>query len=161
MSETTIEDLNDDCLREVFHHLKLIELVDVADSCYRFRQIAQAHFAVEGDKKLVFWPFFQDSNIFGSLNQALLWSSKILRHFGRLFEAIDLRVTFTSDFGENFTNRIVEPLSQYCHNGNLKELHLQIHLTNRITEMLQPLLLHLQCFNLVEGNPAKRRTDGC
>lgn len=80
----------------------------------------------------------------------MLRSSKILRHFGRLFESIELRVTYANDFGEVFTNHIMEPLSQYCQHGNLKELYLCVHLTNRITEKLQPLLLHLKCFKLNE-----------
>lgn len=40
-SETTILDLNDDCLREVFNIWGLNELAVVADVCARFREIAK------------------------------------------------------------------------------------------------------------------------
>lgn len=44
-SPTTILDLNDDCMQEIFKYLDLFGLCNVADVSIRFRQNAQAYFA--------------------------------------------------------------------------------------------------------------------
>lgn len=136
---TTIADLNDDCLREVFQHMDLDGLVTAADVCYRFRRIAQAHFAAKGDKKLDFEKALR-ARYFVSAECDLLWASKTLRNFGEFFNSIRV---FQSR--SEVENRILALIARYCKDGNLIELSLNgSHLTADVQENLQFLLPQIQ-----------------
>lgn len=83
---TTILDLNEDCLREVFEVMELSDLAAVADVCSRFRSIAQAHFKALRVKHLVFTELRENDAIIEEFERA----SGLLRNFGAYAESIEV-----------------------------------------------------------------------
>lgn len=104
-NETTLYDLNDDCLFEVFDHLRQYDLANVADVCSRFRQIAQAHFARSP---------FKDSVFFDSCHHDRNYH-KLLRNFGASIKKIKFDNTLR-DFPKTYS-KLIEQIEFYCRNN--------------------------------------------
>lgn len=143
----TVLCLNDDCLLEVFKWLDLPELCAVADTCSRFRQYAEAYFGHSKKKNLLL-----PDDILGdadSINQALLKTSRALRHFGKYIvnfsEKMNNRMCGLYNRANNksrlmYRRKIIELLNQYC-SGHLIELKFAVFdFNNEAAHMMNPLL---------------------
>lgn len=84
-SNTTIADLNDDCLSEVFIHLDLEVLCVVADVCVQFRENARECYRRTQEKQLYLArKDFQPSK--------LLQTALLLRNFGSYFTELSMEL---------------------------------------------------------------------
>lgn len=117
-STTHILDLNDDCLREVFGVLDVSYLAVAADVCYRFRPIAQSHFAGSKYRTLKLHELYPDGE---SEEESLKRASRIFRNFGASIESFDGIGTYFAKKGMA-DHRISEVLCRYC--SELSELKL-------------------------------------
>lgn len=153
MPATRIIDVNSDCLREIFEKLDLWDLCAVADVCSNFREIARAHFKTSKYKNLDLTVFHTVKDV-NSAKNALLWTSRVLRNFNGLIESIHLKGFFLSyGYSEQFSNRLLSLIGGTCSNGMPKKLTLKdFHLGDDTAYELRPLLSHLQCLKLVDGN---------
>lgn len=120
MSETTIHDLIDDCLLEVFRHLDLVDLVVVADVCSRFRQLAQSHFARSSLKNSIEFCSYKCDK----------YNLKILRIFGGLITKIELdqkyeRCEFWKQFRNEFIQFIEPSRLECCRSITLNEFEMK------------------------------------
>lgn len=139
-SQASILDLNDDCLRHVFEHLKRDDLVAAADVCIRFRENAQAEFAhSKKEKKL---------EIGGLTSNSLFKASKIMRVFGSFIKVVWLEGTFDYDTDQCYSEKSLRLLNRY-HYATLTELQLiAVDLTDNIQHLLRPLLRHLHVLTM-------------
>lgn len=124
-SSTSILDLNDDCLREVFGELELSDLCTTADVCTRFRLIAQESFKASDHRKLKLNALCRnDDNQQNRLHQI----AKFLRHFGAFVESMDANGSHNYGLHQINDNRIVELISRYC-SASLTKLKLDNFVT--------------------------------
>lgn len=142
---TTILDLNDDCLYDVFKYLHLFELANVADVCSCFRRTAESFFAQSTFKTIDLW-----DNIYwcDSINQQILQTYKVLRNFGDLIIKIRKVSAYAKNSDDNLRSpyqlKTLEHLSRYC-SGTLVELDLvDFVITDEITLIMRPLLENLK-----------------
>lgn len=111
---TTILDLNDDCLLEVFNHLEWLDLCAVANVCQRFRQNAQAY------SKGKILDLRNDIKGHGdTLDRVVFKTSKVLRHFGNFIVEFKEGGMLDSYSGASLESRkiywrsIIELLARY------------------------------------------------
>lgn len=103
MNQTTINDLNDDCVLEAFKYLNLEDLVNVADVCSRFRQNARSHFTRSSLKYSVEFHRHEDRH-YSSYNQF-----RVLRIFGSSIKKIKLGKSM-----RNVPTQLIELLRLHC-----------------------------------------------
>lgn len=146
-SYTAILDLNDDCLLEVFQHLKLNDLLSAGDVCHRFRENSQRHFA-----SLKCWahliPVYGSKENWQSNAERFLHNSKLLRLFGASIKSLTL--TGIADVPIKFEcdGRIINLLKRFpCEKVLALELA-GFNLTDELVHTLQPLLSGLQTLKL-------------
>lgn len=132
-NETTILDLNDDCLREVFEHMEPHFLSIVADVCTRFRQNA----AQTARPKCI--------NIYLSQNSDRTDYST-LRNFGASAKSISVRV-----YGQHrqmvhadFQRRLIELLGLYGAEKVIEVDFRSFTITDEIAFLMKPLLERLR-----------------
>lgn len=98
---TTILDLNDDCLREIFEHLDPYDLVAIVDVCRRFRHAStEDHFV---RRKFGFFAF--ESHVLSP--QKLKRLPNLLRHYSRFIKLIELK-------GLEGSHELIKLFSSYC-----------------------------------------------
>lgn len=140
-SNTSILDLNDDCLREVFERFSLDDLCAVADTCSRFKGIAQESFKTLKQKKLEFRKGYPIP-----YEQQLKQFSKVLRNFGAWIEEIH-----SSEIESlQCRNRFLELVSLYC-SEKLTKLQLCFpyeNMTEEFVYRIRPSLRHLEKLQL-------------
>lgn len=138
LDRTMIVDLNDDCLREVFAHLDEEELVEMAETCKRFRSIAQSTFRQSKFKKMQLSEYCFD----GRKGMNVLRS---LRNFGEYIESIDIlfpdyRTSTHIPLFKEFFVRV----GRHC-GRKLKLMLLRyFHITDEIVHNLRPAIHNLQ-----------------
>lgn len=144
INSTTIQEVNDYCLREVFSHLSVGDLAIVADVCTRFRQNAKAHLEFSKRDALKRYYFSIDSRECES--QKLLRISRELRNFGPLFKSIDGYVSKSY-----LWRKAMELLKTYC-SGTILNLTLcEFKISGEIAMMLRPVLASVQELTLSGG----------
>lgn len=126
-STTTILDLNDDCLREVFDLINIDGLTVVADICARFRDIAVKAASLKINS-------LQLNDNSGKRTYAKL------RIFGSLMNTVNVEVIGRTSSTPEFENALVVLLSKYC-TGNCIELNFKFfNITDGIALLMVPLL---------------------
>lgn len=136
LSETTISDLNDDCLHEVFAVMNSDQLAVVADVCVRFRQISM-YFARSKCKELR----ISDRPTYSDYSK--------LRNFSEFVEQI-----YLNSYGKlqsKHLKRLIELLNMRCVDTCTEVTFRSVHLTREIAVLLQPLL----------GRAQKLRFNSC
>lgn len=134
ISPTTLLDLNDDCLREMCEHLDLRHLINLADVCHRFREVAQAHFhsmQLMEITKLV-------------LEEEYLPIHRLIRNFGKSISSLE---GIRSDGRSKF---LIETIMLYC-GETLHTLTLDsFEIDEELGQKMRPLLLRLQTFGIID-----------
>lgn len=116
-----ITDVNNDCLEYIFMYLSLFDLLNLADSCNRLRQIARSTYASKYSKKLVkIYPHFFRSYVqyaFAAHSNITIhefWGSlKFLRCFGPLTSVLSTP-TIRECMSERKHNEVDRYISEYC-----------------------------------------------
>lgn len=128
-SETTILDLNDDCLRAVFDVMAFDDLTVAADVCTRFRQnaVETAHLK------------FKQSNGFKWSQKN--WCSQ-LRIFGGLLESVCVEggCELEDEPQVEFPKRAIELLTKYCAKTIIKLKLDSVDLSDEFALLMQPML---------------------
>lgn len=146
LCETTILDLNDDCLLHIFKHLSEEEdLIAVANVCTRFRLNVQDSFSrFSRFKSLYRFRFCDSVELFGAC--------LMLRNFGTFIETIELELryldAFTRSQCEKLTEKSLQLLKQYSRPSGLTILGYEIR--DNIELIFRPLLLRLRKLVLVD-----------
>lgn len=149
---TSMSHLNDDCLRECFEHLRLHELIAVADVCSRFKQIAQAHF------RTTVYRYLEGSMLnFLHKNYGMLEISKLLRNFGASVVSIDVRQShFVIHTGaerrriSEIERAIIELVCRHC-GGSLEEFKCFLSgITIDLAQMIHLLIPRLKRLHLTD-----------
>lgn len=149
-STTTIIDLNDDCLREVFESFAVVDLCALVDVCIRFKQLAQdcfrANFTRSDNWKL--------NDV--SQSQKFKLTSKIMRNFGGSITQIrtglvsqvqSARRTFSHD--KSYQARLVDLIALQC-SEKLTEMDLDGDIiTDELAFGIRPALQNLRAFHLM------------
>lgn len=158
---TTILDVNDDCLREIFEKLNDSDLITVANVCSNFRWNAQHVFSLRYAQK--YFCFCIDEAEF--LTQRphptqlhLLYST--LRNFGPLINSLQIELNFGyPDSG--ISQKIMKLIVQHC-SETLNEMRLlAITFNANVIPVLRPLLKRLKsldffcCHFDTESNASK------
>lgn len=107
-------DLNDDCLREVFGALEVLDLCSVADVCLRFRRIAQEAFRVSRHRQLKLHALCCNEE---SQDKRLHRISILFRRFSACIESLDANGSRHFGLHQINDNRIVQLISRYCSNS--------------------------------------------
>lgn len=124
-STTTIAELNDDCLREVFEHLHARELHVIADVCTRFREIAREYVK------------FMDLN---AEDIPLKRIPSILRNLGA--GLVEISIGF-DEYPKEYHVQIIELLVRYCNPKSEQLAFWSLDITHSIAFKMQALLRHL------------------
>lgn len=124
-ADTSILDLNDDCLREVFGALELLDLCAVAEVCHCFRRVAQETFKASKYRKLKLHTVLRDCE---DPQQRLQRASRLFFHFGAFIESIDANGSHLYGLHQINDNRIVDLISRHC-SGSLTKLKLDNFVT--------------------------------
>lgn len=119
---TTILDVNDFCLRQVFKHLHVMDLCAAADVCTRFRGNIIAHFELSNHRNIEFDEFLDEVD--ETAEEKILKISKVLRNFGPFLTSIQLNGCFQTRAESRYQRRVCELLSSYCSGGALTDLQL-------------------------------------
>lgn len=152
---TSIIDLNDDCLREIFKYFDQYELGAVADVCQIFRQNAQAEFNTKRFQYLDINIRARDQYRYDYKKLAAKFvqqqHARHLRLFGATKASIRVRcdVTYQNDCSSNdernnkaitiFTTRVAELMGRYCSGATTKLLLYNIYITKDIANKMQPV----------------------
>lgn len=143
ISGTTISDLNDDCLMEVFNRLSIKSLCNVAEVSKRFKQNAETVFSLEYK---CFDPIKLYSLNDGHFEVTLNEFRNVLKNFGSLINELTVsKMTFKS----SQNNRILDLILKYC-KGTLKTLELDgftikgimVQKLTPVVESLEKLILN-------------------
>lgn len=117
-----LQDMNDDCLVEIFKHLSVRRLADVASTCTRFRTIARKVFSLRHKSNCVEIEI-EDTYYYPKDAKYHQQSAALLRNFGDLMT--DLKVIFEYEAELEFKNTSVMSLmTKYC-TGPLEKLELE------------------------------------
>lgn len=143
--ETNVLDLNDHCIREVFNHLELTDLVYVADVCSRFRYNARAHFATSKHTKLYL-------EVYGAKSKHL-GISKTMRNFGAFATSISLFIHC------GISDSKLHPIATVTTNSMRKHCTEKLTILNltflrmsaKIIRLLRPLFCHLKTLSITRG----------
>lgn len=146
---TTICDLNDHVLCEIFQNINDFDLNVVADVCFDFRRNALAVFS----RRYKLERFTMNIQQMIRTNRSSTWSLRqlpsVLRNFGPFFHSLGICLD-DSIVIRVHSQKIMEKLIQYCAT-TLKELQLcYIDFTAEIIPKLRPLLSQLQKLELQE-----------
>lgn len=143
---TTIYDLNDYVLRDIFDHFDDIDLCKIADVCSTFRRNAQATFSVH--YKFVEYSFNSENNEEYDCDTKkidLHHLHSILRNFGQSIYSLGISL---DDAVHNHSQKVMESIIQYC-GETLDELSLRnVRFTDDLIQKMQPLLAQLQELNV-------------
>lgn len=119
--------MNDDCLREIFNHLDVWNLVSVADVCSRFGQIAQERFA-KNHKKVNFDDFVDEKKYGLAVkfkSGASGWNGPRIRnffeHFGSSIVELEISYFHPMNFHHITPNEILMLIAAHC-SGTLQVL---------------------------------------
>lgn len=154
---TTILDLNDDCLLQVYKNLDLLDLTAVADVCSHLRRTAKDYFQLSKFRDLNFLLVDRCGDI--TVNQLISETSKVLRSFGAFItgfsgknEWFTRRNSWLNIDGLNeesiakYWRECVRLLAKYC-GENLVELRLyRFEMTKEV--VLSPLFKRLHILEL-------------
>src|ERR1700704_4650675 len=108
LSPTTILDLNDDCLLEIFRCLDIEDIAIASDTCQRFQEIGRAAFKYEWNGQIV-W-------LITKTKENRLESTAILRNFGSQLQKI--HIEFDAHWNDYFFEMVIER----CCSSQLTEL---------------------------------------
>lgn len=145
--------LNDDCLLEVFSHLKISDLFAVVDVCERFRKNAIDLFAMK-HKALDFVP----THLFTLSKEAYF---RKIRHRLQRFGSSATSLKIHGEEKSSCDQRILEQILQYC-GSNLKELTLfDFEVRNSFLGRLQPLFVPLERLHLNESGAFTKLLNHC
>lgn len=136
--------LNDDCLREIFKTLHLLDLSSIADVCMRFNEIATEVFASKYRNKKF---GFDDLKRFGNrqvLQPTLTQIDDFLRNFGPSITRISGRYSVCSTYGLNI---ILGMINKYCNQLSDIEIDGDSLKYETLIEII-PLLGRLQKLNM-------------
>lgn len=108
-STTTIFELNDDCLRDLFQYFNAHDLDAVVDVCSRFRSLAKERFSSLKSKGFVFGNIYHKCS---SNENRFYQTAKFFRDFGAFVEQIiasckEIEVP-------NYAAKFIELLERYC-----------------------------------------------
>lgn len=133
--ETSIFDLNDDCLREVFQLLYIDELTVVADVCTRFRRIAEncAHSELE-HFEMNYW----------SPNYAYT----MLRIFGEAIKRVAVDGKAPRKNRTKFQKRLIGLVNLHCVGESIEICLKDFDITDEIANLMQPLLSRVRKIHL-------------
>lgn len=133
--------LDDDCLREVFKYLPLLDLSNCAEVCIRFNQHANDAFNAKYKHVM---KIDQDFD----LNVKPGEMESVLRNFGPLIHSLSISRTKTI-FPDNSTSEVaIRMINQHTTTTALKELHLSGVVIGEFLENLGPVFLKLDTFKL-------------
>lgn len=117
LSQTTVLDLNSDCLLKIFRYFKVEEMAIASDACRRFRDVACEAFKYEWKtKKISLSDADQDSRIA---------SMAILRNFGHQLQKIYIH------FDGNWNEHIFEMVIEKCSSQQLTEVYVSHKIIER------------------------------
>lgn len=134
---TSIMDLNDDCLRDVCAHLKVVDLSAVADVCNRFKTVAQNHFQTSADKSVIFSRYGDVLPLQGIPN--------VLRNFGASIEKMNVEFAHYPAL-DHFD--IFRCCVRYC-SERLTDLRLsELDMNGSSLEIIRSILRHLRKLNI-------------
>lgn len=148
-SSTTILDLNDDCLLEVFRYGDMFDLADYADVCTRFRGIAAERFYQSKFREIdfveIFYRLKRYFTYYEDESAGLRKFSSVLRNFGGLLITIKVSKYYKP-------HACVELLNRYCcAPGTLNELSLRFcEPSDAQMRLSPPLFFHLRKLTLSE-----------
>lgn len=155
---TTILNLNDVCLQEVFKHSELEDLGAIADVCSRFRTNAKLCFQYSKMMELNMWDVFEYEECPVSEDEFISRTSKVIRNFGGLLTKFNedgyCATQFYGRMLPKCQGRIIELLTQHC-SGTLLELELYGFYFDGIVPTFKPLLEGLQkiCLRYIDPDP--------
>lgn len=131
-SATTMRNLNDDCLQEVFEFFDLREMTVIADVCVRFRRNA------------VLAARLRSENVLLNVRSPAYQYSK-LRHFGGSIRRISVDgTTFSEKVRPKLQKRLIQLMIQY-YNGKEIELELiDYDITDEVVFLMMPLLARVR-----------------
>lgn len=130
-SETTVLDLNDNCLLEVFEYLSTDHLIVVADVCNRFRQNAVAVRCARHKR---------NGFLIKICDRSLKKVYPRLRLFGASIDNICLDGVNCRNSQPNYLKRLVEHLIMYCVRGATQLWLRNFDITNEFAVLMAPLL---------------------
>lgn len=134
-SLTTILDLNDDCLFQVFRHFNHLDLSAITDVCTRFRQTAITYFPHFNLRHIDFSDYIVYD---GKIKQRLFAVRRMNEKFGKFLIGARCVIYHTT---------LVVQLIQHC--PNLIELELDtLSISNEMANVMRPLLKRLQKFSI-------------
>lgn len=150
---TTILDLNDDCLFEVYKHLDLLNLTAVADVCSGLRRSARAYFELSKYRNLTF-PLLIENERRRQITVDLLIfeATKVLRNFGAFITGFDSMDWWYRPPGLNnqsyktYRREFVELLAMNCGKNLIDLKFYDFDLTNELT--VRPLFEYAQKLEL-------------
>lgn len=141
VSITTILDLNDHCLREIFKHLNVYDLRAVADVCSRFKQNAEPVFSLQFKDSC-----FDEGNNPNS-DSYFRQLAPVLRNFGMLLNSLHISFIRGSELCQQ-SPHVAELITKYC-GGSLNELKLSLFvLSVDVVQKMQPLLSRLRVLEM-------------
>lgn len=152
---STLNDLDDKCVLEVFKHLCLTDLCSVADVSSRFRRNARTTFphcvgAASFTFPLTFNMCEYNDSVDHAFSEKLSDLYKVLRLFGTSIETLDIQSNFNEEnCDENLRSRYqrkaIELLIQYC-SGTVSEMRIShgCKLSDENLFQMRPLLEGVQ-----------------
>lgn len=133
-SPTTILDLNDNCLLEVFGFLDSRELIAAADVCTRFRENA-AHFSRTKTETLHLTEH--------SAHSVYVYSR--LRMFGAFVKSVSIDMDGVAEKPRTkYGKRFIEVSSRYCTKMHIELMIYNLDLNDEIAFLMQPLLARVR-----------------
>lgn len=145
-STTTVYDLNDYNLRDIFDHLDDKDLCSVADVCFAFKRNAEAEFSARYRFDCYFFNDEQDENYDWKTYQIdLLHLSSLLRNFGSLITAFDISLT---DAVNNHSQEVLEMIIKNCGESLVKLSLLNVRFTADMIRKMIPMLARLEEFHV-------------
>lgn len=142
-SVTTINDLNDHVLREIFEYLTNLELCDIADVCSNFKRNAQAEFALRNKTSQIV--VANENHVIENVFP-LQCTPALFRNFGSSISSLEIDI----NGGVEKSEQVMEVMIQYSETlATLNELSLKdVLFTPRVVPKLQRLLLRLQVLKI-------------
>lgn len=142
MAESTLVDLNDDCLLEIFRMLSPDDLLSINDTCSRFRTLTVPAVTLKyGDTTINLNTWYIDEH--SKFN--ILQIRHILRKFGSLIAGVEC---FRSEANNNEIRQILNLILANC-NGALRTLNLShFHIDADIIDRLPPICDNLESLRL-------------
>lgn len=129
--------LNDDCLREIFDYLNVLDLASVAEVSPRFEALARERFSIK-HKTFDFHEFSKVRRTELRVHQL----ESFLQHFGPLI--VNLRVSFI-EVQTIGNNSVLEMISKYCSSGGLETLKLEnFELKGKFLQKMRSFFARLQ-----------------